>query len=261
MNTNTTPKDFFLHLGATAALYVAIVALLDLFFSIIDHAYPDALGGYLSSGSIATPISILVVLVPLLYVIEWLLVRDMRRMPGKAEIWARRWRIHLTLFLSGATVVGDVIVLINTYLSGEITVRFGWKILATLVVCGIVFAYYLLSRITAEARGRAARRTLAAVGAIAVLGGIILGFWIVGTPQHQRDSRFDAQRVSDLQNIQWQDLSIWQRTGALPQTLDKMKEPISYVTIPTDPETGMPYEYAVTGKTSFELCATFALQM
>jgi hypothetical protein len=260
MNTKTTPRDFFLHLGVMVALYVAIAALLNLFFAVINYAYPDALATYFSAANIATPISMLVVLIPLLYVLEWLLVRDIRRMPEKADLWVRRWRIYLTLFLSGATIVGDVIVLINTYLAGEISSRFIWKILATLIVCGVVFAYYLLSRVAAEAKARSARISLAVAGAVIVLAAIILGFWIVGSPTHQRDIRFDIQRVSDLQNIQWQLVSEWQRTGALPQNLDQMKDSISYATIPMDPETNRPYEYVVNGKTSFDLCATFALK-
>ncbi|HEX7724245.1 MAG TPA: DUF5671 domain-containing protein [Candidatus Paceibacterota bacterium] len=260
MNTKTTPRDFFLHLGATVVLYVAVIALLNLFFSVINFAYPDTLAGYYSSNTIATPISMLIVLIPLLYVLEWVLVRDVRRIPEKADLWIRRWRIHLTLFLSGATIIGDVIALVNTYLSGEITVRFAWKILATLVVCGVVFAYYLLTRVTTEQRGRIARKTLAIIGAVVAILAIVLGFLIVGSPQHQRDIRFDNQRVSDLSNIQWQIISEWQRMGALPQTLDQMKDALSYTVIPNDPQTGKPYEYVVKGKTSFDLCTTFALK-
>lgn len=260
MNNKTTPKDFFLHLGATAALYAAVIALINLVFSIINYAYPDQLAGYFSASSVAWPVSMLVVLIPVLYAVEWLLVRDIRRMPEKAEIWVRRWRIYLTLFLSGATIVGDLIALINTYLNGEISSRFVWKIVAILAVCGVVFAYYLLARAADEARARTARRSLAAAGLILVAAAIVGGFVIVGSPSRQRDLRFDSQRVSDLTNIQWQIVNVWQQTGKLPQSLDSLNDPISGVTVPADPETRAPYEYTVKGARDFELCATFALE-
>ena len=259
MNNKTTPKDFFLHLGATVALYAAVIALINLWFAIVNYLHPDVLAGYFTANAVAWPISVLVVLIPVLYALEWVLVRDIRRIPEKADLWVRRWRIYLTLFLSGATIVGDLIALVNTYLSGEITSRFSLKVLVILVVCGVTFAYYLLARVMNEVRGRAARKVLAAVGLVIVLAGIVLGFWIVGSPAHQRDLRFDNQRVSDLSNIQWQIVGEWQRTGTLPASLDAVRDSISGNVIPKDPETDAPYEYVVKGKASFELCATFAL--
>lgn len=259
MNTKTTPKDLFLHLGALVALYVAVGALINLVFSIINYTQPDTLASYFYSGSIAWPISMLVVLIPVLYVLEWLLVRGIRLVPEKKDLWIRRWRIYLTLFLAGATIVGDLIVLINTYLSGEITSRFIYKILAILVICGIIFAYYLLARVVDEEKGRKPRQTIAAVGLIIVLAAIIGGFAIVGSPGKQRAIRFDNQQISDLQNIQWQVISYWQRKGSLPSTLADMKDSISGNMIPISAKPGNLYEYSVTGQMSFELCATFDL--
>ncbi len=259
MNNKTTPKDFFLHLGATIALYAAAVALINLSFSVINYLRPDALASYFYAGSIAWPISMLIVLIPTLYILELLLVRDIRRTPEKKDLWIRRWRIYLTLFLSGATIIGDVIVLINTYLSGEISSRFVYKVLALLVVCGLIFAYYLLARMITEEKGRAARKTVAAIGLIAVIAAIVGGFVIVGSPGKQRALRFDNQRTSDLQNVQWQVINYWQRKEAMPANLADTSDSISGYVIPNDPETGQPYEYSVTGRTSFELCATFAL--
>ncbi|MCX6715436.1 MAG: DUF5671 domain-containing protein [Candidatus Taylorbacteria bacterium] len=259
MNTKTTPKDFFLHLGATVALYAAAVALINLSFNIINYLEPDALASYFYSGSIAWPISMLIVLIPLLYVLEWLLVRDIRLIPEKKDLWIRKWRIYLTLFLAGATIIGDLIVLINTYLSGEVTSRFIYKILAILIICGAIFAYYLLARITEEEKGRAARKTVAVVGLVLVIIAIIAGFVIVGSPSKQRALRFDSQRVNDLQSIQWQVINFWQRKATLPTELAEVKDSISGNIVPSDPDTDKPYEYAITGKNTFELCAMFSL--
>ena len=133
MTPKTTPKDFFLHLGAVVALYASAIALINLCFSIVNYYNPDALGPAISArASIAWPVSMLVVLIPVLYVLEWLIGRDLIRSPEKREIWIRRWRIYLTLFLAGATIVGDLIALINTYLNGEVTSRFIYKILIVL---------------------------------------------------------------------------------------------------------------------------------
>lgn len=259
MHNKTTPRDFFIHLGATIVLYVAAISLINLVFSVIDYAVPDALAGGFYSGSIAWPISMLVVLVPLLYIFEWLIHRDYKQVPEKLQLWIRRWRIHLTLFLAGATIIGDLIALINTYLSGEITMRFVYKILAIFIICGIIFAYYLLDRMDTTTKGQMARKVLAGVGIVVVLLSIVGGFVIVGSPSKQRAQRFDQQRVYDLSSVQGWIVNQWQVKGSIPVALKELEDDISGNIIPLDPETKTPYEYTVKGKTSFELCATFSL--
>src|SRR6185369_13216035 len=145
MTPKTTPKDFFLHLGATVALYAAAVALINLWFSLINYYFPDVLAGYFYGNSVALPISSLVILVPILYLLEWLIIKDIRKMPEKADIWVRRWRIYLTLFLATILMAGDLIALINTFLNGEITARFVWKVVVILLVAGCVGKYYFFS--------------------------------------------------------------------------------------------------------------------
>jgi hypothetical protein len=254
--TKTTPKDFFLHLGATIALYTAVIALINLYFTVINYYFPDALAGYYFSSSIAWPVSMLIVVIPILYILEWLIKKDIRSMPDKSEVWIRRWRIYLTLFLGGIVIAGDLISLINTYLNGEISIRFVYKFLVILIVTSIVFAYYIFEKI---GKYNKARVVLSCVAILIALIGIVLGFMIVGSPTKQRSIRFDNQRVSDLQNIQWQIVNYWQQKGKLPNSLDEVKDPISGVTIPVDPESNNPYKYSVINATKFELCATFDL--
>lgn len=261
MNTiKTSPKDFFLHLGATIVLFVSAGAFINLAFSIINYAFPDQLAYGFSSSSIAWPVSMIIVLVPLLYVLEWLIGRDIKKAPEKMGIWIRRWRIYLTLFLAGATIVGDLISLINTYLSGEITARFVYKIIVIFVICGVIFAYYLMQRIE-ESVGTDSKKTtklvLAYIGLVIALAGIVGGFIIVGSPATQRAIRFDEERRNDLVNIQYQITSYWQRMGKLPVSLKDLADPLSGAVIPSDPKTGESYEYISTSTRSFELCATF----
>jgi hypothetical protein len=255
--TKMTPKDFFLHLGATIALYISVGALINLSFSIINYYFPDQLAGYFYGNSVAFPISILVVLVPVLYILGWMIRKDIMIAPEKKDMWIRRWRIDITLFLTAAILIGDLITIINTYLNGEISIRFFYKFLVILVVLGIVFAYYLLERLDKNTKMRS---VLSYVGVVLVIAAVVGGFITVGSPTKQRNLKFDNQRTSDLQNVQWQIVSHWQQKEKLPATLDELKDPISGVVIPTDPETKANYEYSVKGTNSFELCSTFALK-
>ncbi len=258
--TKTTPKDFFLHLGSTIVLYASVIALVNLAFSIINYKFPDALAIYFYSGSIAWPISMLVVLVPVLYFLEWSIKKDLTKNPEKDNLWIRRWRVYLTLFLAGATIIGDLITLINTYINGEISERFIYKFLAILVIFAVVFTYFILEKVNRTEKAKKIQKVLAWVGIILALASVIGGFIIVGSPSKQRALRFDSQRVNDLSNIQWQIVSYWQKKGTLPNTLTDLNDPISGMIIPSDPENKMAYEYIAKANKSFQLCATFSYE-
>lgn len=263
----TTPKDFFLHLGAAVALYVAAGSLINLWFSVINYFRPDALAGYFYGNSVAWPISMLVVLIPTLYVLEWLIGRDLAKMPEKTDLWIRRWRIYLTIFLAAILMVGDLIALINVYLNGEITSRFIYKIIVILLIAGAIGKYYFFSLYPDLKWSKLARRINPWFGIVFVLVAIIMGFVAVGSPATQRAMRFDSQRMNDLSSIQSQIVSYWQQKEALPQELADLHDSLSWFTVPTDPETKAEYEYVnknVSGANSaskdisFELCAVFS---
>ncbi len=262
MNTKTTPKDFFLHLAATIALYVAAIALINLSFASINYSFPDVLAGYFTASSIVWPTSLLIILTPTLYVLEWLIRRDLAKNSEKKEVWIRRWRIYLTLFLTAATILGDLVYLLNTFLNGEITARFIYKVIVVLVVTAVIFAYYILERANDSARKVLWQRIFSWTGIVLVIASIIAGFTIVGSPAKQRALRFDQQRVSDLTNIQWQITSYWQQNSQLPNALTALNDSISGFIVPTDPADQSSYEYSKNfskSDTSFELCAIFAL--
>ncbi len=255
----TTPKDFFLHLGATVALYIGVVSIINLYFSIINYYFPDVLAGSFYAPTIAWPISILMVVIPILYVLEWMIRKDIRLNPDKAEVWVRKWRIYLTLFLAGVVMAVDLIALINTYLNGEISIRFVYKFIVVLLVLAIVFVYYILEKLGKSVKLKSA---LAYIGIIISVLAIVLGFMVVGSPTKQRNIRFDNQRVSDLQNIQWQIVNHWQQKSKLPTDLNETIDSISGTKIPKDPSTKAYYEYRIKNASTntFELCAVFSLK-
>ena len=255
-----TPKDFFLWAGAMIALYASVVAFLSLIFSYLDYAFPDALTYYTGdpySGGVSYAMATLIVLVPTFLVLMRLVHRDIEREPARAEVWIRRWALYLTLFAAGAAMAGDLITLIMYFFNGDVTLRFLLKVLVVFLVAGGGFLHFLADlRGYWEREPARARLVGYATGAL-VLVTITAGFFIIGTPWQARLYRYDDQKVSDLQNIQYQLTSYWQAKQELPATLADLDDPLSGFIVPSDPQTGAAYEYSMGGKTSFELCATF----
>ncbi len=259
----TSPKDFFLHIGAMLTLYVSAISLINLLFDVINVAFPDALQTYTDpySYSLRLSVAALIVLYPLYLTLMRFIRVDGEAHPEKRELGVRKWLTYLTLFVAGAAVVIDLITLINTFLGGEITTRFVLKVLTVLVVAGMVFGYYLYDlRVTQTVNLKVVRAFRYGTLAV-VLISIVGSFFVIGSPMQQRDLRFDERRVSDLQTIQWQIINHWQQKGELPKALTDLEDSISGFKVPAGPQPGEMYEYVLSQKAnSFALCTTFATQ-
>lgn len=259
-----TPKDFVLWVGAMASLYAGVVSFITLVFDYINHAFPNPVTNayYYDaySNSISYETASLIVLTPVFLILMRVIRKGITADPSRNEIWVRRWALFLTLFLAGATVVVDLIVLLNTYLQGEdLTIGFLLKVLTVLLVVGLGFMHFMADLWGYWEREKArARMVNWAVGAL-VLITIIAGFFIIGTPQQMRAQKQDAIRLQDLQNIQWQVVNYWQQKQSLPMSLEELRDPISNSVIPNDPATGKPYTYKRNSPLDFALCATFAM--
>lgn len=254
----TSPQDVFVHLLMIVALYMSVVSFITLYFQYINVLLPDKLIGSYASiyGGIRFASSMLIIAIPVFLLMSWLLEKDFKQNVEKHEFKFRKWLIYLTLFLASLTIIIDLIQLVNNFYGGELTIKFFLKVLVVLIVAGIVFWYYLWDLKRKEFPSKKSKSFAWAVSLLVIFS-IIWGFFLVGTPAHQRQVRFDETRVSDLQVIQGQIVNYWVQKNQLPQNLDNLKDSISGFVSPQDPETNIPYEYIIKGALSFDLCTNF----
>jgi len=261
MQPKTTPKDFFLWAGAMVTLYASVFSLITLLFSYIDYVFPNVLNYYASNpytSGMSYQIASLIILFPTFLIIMRFIRKSIQADATRADVWVRRWALFLTLFVAGATIVIDLIVLLNTFLSGgDLTTSFLLRVLVVLLVAGAGFLHFL-----ADLRGywnqfpEKAQMVGWGVAAL-ILASIASGFFIIGTPWQAREYRLDEQRVSDLQILQSEITSYFQQKRVVPASIAPLNDILLYFTTPKDPETGEQYEYTKTSNLGFELCATF----
>lgn len=258
-DSNHSPKNFFLQIGIFGSLYASVISLLVFLFSVIDSAFPDSLSYVdISSESIRFSLSVLIVVFPLFVWLSAIYRKFTVAVPSIKESRSRKWIIYFTLFVTGATLAGDLIFLINTFLGGEvITTSFLLKALAVFLVTGGVFLYGIKD-VKGYFEDNISRSRLwlgITTGIIIIV--VITGFVIIGSPMEQRRLVQDGRRIDDLYSIQWQIVNHYQDTGKLPVNLDVFNDALANRTVPVDPETRAEYEYKVTGPLTFNLCATF----
>ena len=254
-------KDFFLYLGMMASLYAGTIALLNLLFRVINVAYPQ-IGGYYGGfgSSISFPVATLIVVFPLFLFLANIINKGYVADPSKKEFAVRNWLVYITLFVAGGVITGDLVTLVYFFLDGrDITTGFLLKVLAVSVVAGSIFGYFLddlKNRLTTTRRN-----IWRIVALVLVLGSVIVGFMVIGSPRSQRLMRYDEQKVMGLQNLQSQIVSYWQTKEALPENLVALKDSLSYYDSNLqDPQTELPYEYIKKSTLVFELCADFNLK-
>jgi hypothetical protein len=92
---------------------------------------------------------------------------------------------------------------------------------------------------------------------VVVVLAITAGLIVLGTPEQERERRFDDLRIADLQRLAYAVRTAFAREAALPEDLASLVDGLTLERLPRDPRTDEPYGYAVDGPARFTLCALF----
>jgi hypothetical protein len=144
--THLSARDTFLYLVMFAMLYLSAYNLGNLLFRFVELAFPDQVfEGYADyhNSEIRFSTSALLVAFPVFLYLGSLIGKQIRSAPARRMSAIRKWLTWLTLALAACIIVGDMIYLLNSLLSGELTIRFVLKALITGLIAGTIFVYYL----------------------------------------------------------------------------------------------------------------------
>jgi hypothetical protein len=140
-------RDAFLYLLNFITLGFWVVALGELFTSLIDRWFPDpatpSYGSLLSE--VAWPLAAVIVAFPCFVLVGRFIAAEIARRPEAADSGIRAWLTYLALVVAAICVLTDAIWVLDAFLTGALTIRF---VLDSVVVIGLgggVFAYYLAS--------------------------------------------------------------------------------------------------------------------
>ena len=259
-------REAFLYLVSFIALYVFAFSLGAVLFGMIDHTFSDAPDGYRSSPSTAdaTAIAAVIVAFPLYLILMRRLTAAVATDPERRQSLVRRWLTYLTLVVGAGIILGDIIALLASLLTGDPTVSFFLKVAAVLLIVVPIFGYYLWDMRQAEdevsasaARAAPILRALAMAAVVVVVAVVGYSIYVVGTPGQQRNVRLDEQRVDDLRSISRNVDRYYEVNDAMPANLFDLQGPQYSVQSIADPDTGRPYGYHLVGGADYELCAVF----
>src|SRR3989344_9550441 len=141
------PRDVFLYLLSIITLIASAISFGILVFQYINIYFPDIINNYYVSASsyfstIRQSLATLIVIFPVYVWVSRFLKKDIDENPEKRELKIRKWLLYLTVFVAALVIIGDLVTLINTFLNGELTMRFILKVLTIFFVAGSVFSHY-----------------------------------------------------------------------------------------------------------------------
>ncbi|MFK7837888.1 MAG: DUF5671 domain-containing protein [Sulfitobacter sp.] len=139
--STVSARDFFVYALTFGLMIFGAVYLVLLLHALIDRAMDD--GSYRRLYTIRFSMAVLIVTTPIYL---WLTFRDRRKLagdPALARSAIRRWLTYITLLLAATVMLGDLIAVIYSFLSGDLTLQFIYKALVVGAVSGLIFVYYL----------------------------------------------------------------------------------------------------------------------
>jgi ABC-type Fe3+ transport system permease subunit len=140
-------REAFIYLLLFTCLYISAWSLGSLLFDFVNRGLPDPLSDgyygqdYLSSIRLAT--SALVITFPVFMWLSYAARQEAKADSERESSRVRKWLTYLTLFGAAGTIIGDLITLLYNLLEGELTLRFGLKVLIVLAIAVSIFGYYL----------------------------------------------------------------------------------------------------------------------
>ena len=124
---HNTAKHFVLQLGSLVSLYLSLTFLLVLLFGAINIIFPDA-ADYVwevesAQSQIRIGIAMVIVFFPTYLLITRIVNQARRKEQNGAYLGLTKWLIYLSLLVGGLVLLIDLVVVIMTFLEGEISER------------------------------------------------------------------------------------------------------------------------------------------
>jgi hypothetical protein len=234
-------------------------------FQIINKKVVDELtlapGGF-NQEALKFAISAIFIAAPLYFVIMRLINKNLLTGKLEKESGVRKWLTYFILLISAVVMIGWLIGIINSFLNGELSLKFILKSLTAILISALIFGYYLydIRRKDVSKNNNIVRVYYYGSMAI-VLAALISSFFFTDSPLKVREQKYDQSIVEKFSQIDNAINAYYGETGKLPSDLGKLLNGGSTYYIMendiTDPASGRSFDYKVGAKDTYELCATF----
>lgn len=255
---HNSAKYTFYYLLALITLGFVGIGLGQVAFQLINHTFVETTSNYTSDfslGVLRSAIASLVVGAPIYFFVTRQINKDLATKDLDHNAGVRRWLTYLILLVASVVTIGFLVAFLNSYLQGELTIKFALKVLASIIIAGSFAAYYIFDLQRVDFKRGKILQFFSVVFVAVVLLAVVTAFVLVGSPAKAREAREDNQRIMNLQEINSAIMDFYNRESRLPDDLKSLT--ISDLSL-QDPVTKIAYEFNKINANAYELCANFA---
>ncbi len=261
--SNAAKFAFFYMLSLVALIFMALSSGM-IIFQIINKNIVDVLEqsrGRYSPDQLKFAISALIISAPIFYITTRQIYKNLFSGVLGHDSGVRKWLTYLILFASSVVMLGWLIAVVNSFLDGELTIKFILKAITAIGIAASIFTFYLYDIRREEVVGKKDRIVrMYFYGSLVVVAAVfVASLFFVESPTQTRNRKLDNAILSSFSEINGAIETYYNDNGKVPGSLDEIKAEFSYITDKNikDPVSGEIFEYKVIGDNSYELCATF----
>ena len=253
-------RHAFFYLLAFLALGFVATAIGQVGFQLINHLIAEPASSYsgqFSQSILRFAISSLIIAGPIYYFTTRKINLELAKKEIAPDSGIRKWLTYLAIFVASAIAIGDLIFVLNSFLEGELTLKFFLKCLTIFIIVGGFGFYYLYDLKRTNFVRDVKIKAFGVVFLLIWAACLIAAFLLIDSPWQARQLRIDRERISDLQNITWAINDYYSQNEVLPTLDDLVADSRLREEDLLDPVTQERYEFTVTDTMNYELCANF----
>lgn len=261
---NNAAKYTFYYMLSLVALIFMSLATGMIVFQIINKNIVDVLNQYrgrFSSEQLKFAISALIISAPIFYITTKQIFKNLFSGALDKDSQIRKWLTYLILLVSSVVMLGWLVAVINSFLDGELTLKFILKALTAISIAVIVFTFYLYD-IKRENMMGVKDNVIRAYfyGSLIIVVAVFVGaLFIVESPRETRDRKIDNNVLRKLNRLDSSIRSYYIENKRLPIDFGELIVAFDYIDDDDfeNSATGERFEYAVKEAKIYEICASF----
>ncbi len=260
---NAAKYAFFYMLSLVALIFMALSAGM-IIFQIINKNIVDIINQYQGRYApelLKFAISALIISAPIYYIAVRQIFKNLASGALKKDSGIRKWLTYLILFISSVVMLGWLIGTVNSFLDGDLTIKFILKSITAIGIAAAVFTFYFYDIRREEVDNK--KNNLIRIylfGSLALVIAIFAAsLFFVESPTQTRNRKIDNAILEDFNVIDGAITTYYDENGQMPTDFAVLREDFSYLKDDDfkNPVNEDGYEYKIIGENKYELCTAF----
>jgi hypothetical protein len=247
----------FYYLLSLISLGAMALGLGIIVFEVLDKVFVDVSNSYFSMQALKTAFSTLLISTSIYYICSHLLSKSIKKQELSLESSLRKWLIYLILLVTSIVMLVWLVSILNSFLNGEMTIKFILKALTTLIISAMIFSYYLYNIRQKVVKKKDKIKTIFFVASLLlVVFSLTLAIVHMESPQITRDKKIDENTLRDFDTINM-NVNMYYNNKELPESLQELKSDSNLNSDLGSVVSLEDIEYNKLSEAEYELCADF----